>query len=107
MNRCDSCGTEATVVDPNGDGITCGCAMSNPLERAAIALFNVAMDGLGWPSKQWDDPALDQVDRARENFRDRARTALTAAIDVDELAEHIGMEHAQTVRNHLLGATRD
>ena len=102
MTRCDSCGREARFLSPQRACFD--CAQHDPLERAAIALFNVAMDGLGWPSKQWDDPALDQVDRARENFRDRARTALTAAVDVDELAEHIGMEHARLVRDHLLGS---
>lgn len=97
MNRCDSCGTEVTVVDPNGDGITCGCALSNPSERAAIALhkFNPAHWFFTWER-------LSEKDR--DYCRNRAAAILTAAIDVDELAEHIGPEHARIVHTHLLGS---
>ena len=96
MNRCDSCGTEVTVVDPNGDGITCGCAMSNPLERAAKAINDLDPH----PSMKWERT----TDFWRNTARRDARAALTAAIDVDELATHIGPDHAQIVRNHLLGS---
>ena len=92
MNRCDSCGTEVTMVDPNGDGITCGCAMSNPLERAAIAAFQTT-------PQRW----VQVGEWAREFNRDNARRILTAAINVDDLAEHIGWHHATIVRDHLLG----
>ena len=92
MTRCDSCAVEVITVDPNGDGVKCGCALSNPLERAAIATFRTS------PSR-W--VAVGEF--AREYNRRRAREILTAAVDVDELAEHIGPDHAQTVRDHLLG----
>lgn len=101
-SRCDSCAEVTAFRSPQGDCLA--CAQHDPLERAAIALFNVAMHNLGWPSKQWDDPQIDTVDGGRENFRNRARTALTAAINVEELAEHIGLDNARTVAVHLLGS---
>ena len=103
MIRCDSCATEVIVVDPNGDGIRCGCALSNPLERAAIALYRNFAEGMERSPVPWDSPQLDHT-TLRQIFRRKAELALKAAINVDELAEHIGPDHAQTVRNHLLGS---
>lgn len=105
MIRCDSCGQETTFLSPQNDCLD--CAQHDPMERAAIALFDVAMINLGWPSKQWDDPALDAIEGGRGNFRNRARTALTAAVDVTELATLIGHDHAAIVRTHFLGANDD
>lgn len=93
MNRCDSCAVEVVVVDPNGDGIRCGCALSSPLERAAIAAFRTT-------PQRWAQVG----EWAREYNRRRAREILTAAINVDELATLIGPDHARLVRDHLLGS---
>src|SRR5690625_7458461 len=96
MFRCDSCATEVSAVDPNGDGLKCGCAMSNPLERAAKAMNDLDPH----PSMKWERT----TDSWRNTARRDARAALTAAIDVDELAEHSGTIAAQTVTTHPLGS---
>ena len=96
MTRCDSCATEVITVDPNGDGLACGCWRHNPLERAAIAAFRTS-------PQRWAQVG----EWARQYNRENAHRILTAAIDVDELAEHIGAEHAAAVRDHFLGANDD
>ena len=99
MIRCDSCGTEVTAVDPNGDGLKCGCALSNPLERAARAINDLDPH----PSMKWERT----TDFWRNTARRDARAALDAAVDAEELAEHIGAEHARLVRDHLLGSSHE
>lgn len=91
---CHSCSTPARFVDANHDCPT--CAQSNPHERGAIALFDDFKVGIGWPSKQWDDPALDDT-YVRETFRHRANRVLKAAIDPVELA--------RTLHENMLGFT--
>lgn len=98
---CDACARPARFLDRNRECPE--CARGNPQERAAIALFDDFKHSIGWPSKTWDDEALDDTN-GRETFRRKADAALRAAVDVDELAEHIGPDHAQTVRDHLLGS---
>lgn len=82
MFTCDACARPARFLDAN---LECPeCAKGSPQERAAIALFDDFKHSIGWPSKTWDDPALDDT-TGRETFRRKARLALTAAIDIDEL----------------------
>ena len=94
MTHCESCGEETTFLSPQNDCLD--CAQHDPMERAAITAFRTT-------PQRW----VQVGEFARELSRENARRILTAAIDVDELAEHIGMEHARLVRDHLLGANDD
>ena len=93
MFRCDSCGQETVFLSPQRDCLP--CARHDPLERAARAINDLDPQ----PSMKWERTTEFWRNTARRD----ARAALTAAIDVDELAEHIGPDRAQIVRDHLLG----
>jgi len=97
MIRCDSCGAETVFLSPQRDCYD--CAQHDPLERAAKAINDLDPQ----PSMKWERTTNFWRNTARRD----ARAALTAAIDVDELAEHIGMEHAAIVRDHLLGTDHE
>lgn len=95
MNRCDSCGADSRLIDWNGD---CSeCAKSNPHERAAIALHSFS-------PAHWFFTWERLSEKDRDYCRNRAAAILTAAVDVGELAAHIGPDHARKVRDHLLGS---
>lgn len=112
--KCESCLAAVSAVDGNGDGLTCGCWKNNPLERAGAALFDDFKHSIGWPSKTWADPALDDTD-GRETFRRKADAALRAAIDQAELVRILqetlldmpperARLIARTVTTHYLGS---
>lgn len=94
MIRCDSCGAETVFLSPQKDCLD--CAQHDPLERAAMAIDDkYGMDGFGWE---------ELTESHRQHDRSMAEVVLTAAVDVEELAEYIGPDHAQIVRDHLLGS---
>lgn len=66
-----------------------GRPVSAPIERAAEALYTPRWDSHGHPT--WAD-----VDHGvKEEYRKDASAALTAALDVDELAQEVG-KHSPT-----------
>lgn len=89
---CASCATPVPAVDWQLEGIACGCALDNPLERAATKYA-------GATPEQW----AAFTETARNAFREVTHDVLAAALDVDDLARVVGHAKAHTIRDHLLG----